>query len=211
MPDEVTAIYTKGHVLRITCPTQPKKELYQRSINVSVEPAATPVSAAPASSSQNARLNGSSQARPTVASTGAPVTVTRQPRSVPSKPPDPARETQRPSAKSPPAHDRSAEHRPDKNRKDYVRAPPRARECTGRYCRRNWHGTPHFTGKNPRDEKKPRDQEDDVVFVADEARSNAVNEGVPSVTEILEREGELNVEEYIRALEVDFAHIKNAV
>ena len=269
VPDEVTAVYTRGHVLRITCPTKPKQALYQRNINVSVEPAAMPV---PASSLQNAHPGGSSQAPPV-----AGTRVSRQPplpRSVLAHSPEPPRVQQPPQPPQPPqpstkppqrpasitveqhrrppepstphwqqrvvrerererdvtpprrskrtdtrqhrpqqplTHDRSAEHSPRQNRKDYVRSPPR--ECTGRYCRRNWlHGTAHSTAQIPRD-----GEEDVVVFVADEAGSSArhnetgAGQRVSSVTEILEKEGELDVEEYIRAVEIDLARIKNAM
>ena len=245
--EEVAAVYTKGHVVSITCPMKPQSAPYQRSIPVALEQARSE-----ATSSSSVNTNPGARARH--ADTNAQ--VSQQPKQRQNQKAQrwlhqlqhqhhqPVKSEQRPElekgerqqqrgqepqqtqrwqreetngrsqaaaaqASSKRQHHQQQSHSNRENRKDYVRAPPR--ECAGRYCRRNWHSTPGPHSVAPR-----RDAEDVVVFVADEATGHNETGAGPGVSpmsasDILQEEGELDVEKYIKAIEADLARIKNIV
>ena len=246
VPEKVAVVYTKGHVVSITCPMQPQSAPYQRSIPVALEQAAKTLSEpsvntnpganashaeanAPVAQQPQQRQNQKAQRWPhqhqhqhqhyqPVKSQQRPELEKRERQRQREQEPQQTPRWQREEtngrskgaaaqASSKRQHHQQQSHSNRENRKDYVRAPPR--ECAGRYCRRNWHGThgPHSVA--PR-----RDEEDVVVFVADEAKGHnetGAGPAVFSVSEILQEEGELDVEKYIKAIQVDLARIKNVV
>ena len=99
-------------------------------------------------------------------------------------------------------------------RKDYVRAN-KPRECTGRYCRQHWKhaSTARTSGYEFQDDLieyiDPQDADDPgggKTMSQPESSST-----VPSAESVLQQEGPLDVEAYIRAIEADLARIKAQV
>ena len=80
---------------------------------------------------------------------------------------------------------------------------------SGRYCKHNWQTTPTPTPPST------KDGDDEVVVFVDQessgARNSSSSQAAASVDAVLSKQGPLDVEAYIKAVEDDLARIKGIV